>query len=361
MMRVRSAPVSLTRSVDDDPVLSQWIEAVKACLESGKAVDFDFYLREDPARAERLRRLLPTIGMMADLGRSTGTQPFGAASASILDPGTLGDYRIGPELGRGGMGVVYEAEQISLRRRVALKILPFAAALDPKQLQRFKNESMAAAHLHHPKIVPVYAVGCERGVHYYAMQFIDGQSLAALIEELRRIEARAGEASPRAESDAFAMAHALTSGQLEPPRPGPGANQTTAMYDQVEPISAVVSDPPTTASRASSSTGTSSRGRAFFHSVARLGMQAAEALEHAHEQGVLHRDIKPSNLLLDGRGNLWITDFGLARLQGDAGLTMTGDLLGTLRYMSPEQRWPNGSGSTIERTSIRWERRSTSC
>src|SRR5271170_4920266 len=147
MMRIRSAPVSLTRSVDDDPVLAQWIETAKACLESGKPVDFNFYLREDPARAERLRRLLPTIGMMADLGRSTGphpSRPFGAASASILDPGTLGDYRIGPELGRGGMGVVYEAEQISLRRRVALKILPFAAALDPKQLQRFKNESMAA-------------------------------------------------------------------------------------------------------------------------------------------------------------------------------------------------------------------------
>ncbi len=88
------------------------------------------------------------------------------------------------EIGRGGMGVVYEAEQLSLQRRVALKVLPFAAALDPRRLQRFKNEALAAAHLRHENIVPVYAVGCERGVHFYAMQYIEGQSLASLIGEL---------------------------------------------------------------------------------------------------------------------------------------------------------------------------------
>src|SRR5204863_7068606 len=98
----------------------------------------------------------------------------------------LGDYRVIREIGRGGMGVVYEAEQVSLGRRVALKVLPFAAALDARQLQRFKNEAQAAAHLHHTNIVPVYAVGCERGVHYYAMQFIDGQTLAALTDEWRQ-------------------------------------------------------------------------------------------------------------------------------------------------------------------------------
>src|SRR5436853_4085456 len=97
----------------------------------------------------------------------------------------LGDYRILRELGRGGMGVVYEARQISLNRRVALKVLPFAAALDPRQLQRFHNEAQAAAGLHHTHIVPVFAVGVERGVHYYAMQFIEGHTLAALIRERR--------------------------------------------------------------------------------------------------------------------------------------------------------------------------------
>jgi serine/threonine protein kinase len=103
----------------------------------------------------------------------------------LLWKGLLGDFRVLREIGRGGMGIVYEAEQVSLGRRVALKVLPFAAALDPKQLQRFKNEAQAAACLHHTNIVPVFGVGCERGVHYYAMQYIEGQTLAQVIADLR--------------------------------------------------------------------------------------------------------------------------------------------------------------------------------
>ena len=110
----------------------------------------------------------------------------------------LGDFRLIREVGRGGMGIVYEAEQISLNRRVALKVLPFAATMDPRHLQRFRNEAQAAACLHHPNIVPVYGVGCERGVHYYAMQFIDGQTLAQVIAE---IDARRQESNHRRTED----------------------------------------------------------------------------------------------------------------------------------------------------------------
>src|SRR5262249_34996185 len=136
-------------------------------------------------------------------------------------PLQLGDYRIVREIGRGGMGVVYEAEQTSLSRRVALKVLPFAAALDAKQLQRFKNEAQAAAGLHHSNIVPVYVVGCERGVHFYAMQYIEGQTLAALIQELRRLpvaDQPTGRSSPTPEGTAAAADtpdHAAASGLTE--------------------------------------------------------------------------------------------------------------------------------------------------
>jgi len=222
----------------------------------------------------------------------------------------IGDFRLIREIGRGGMGVVYEAEQVSLRRRVALKVLPYAGALDPRQILRFQNEAKAAACLHHTNIVPVHFVGSERGVHFYAMQFIDGQTLAALVYQLRQPDT-AKEAGPPADEGTTAYQSA--------------AGEPTAA---TEPVAAQVT----------LSTGGSGRGREYFRKVAELGVQAAEALDHAHQAGIVHRDIKPANLLLDVRVNLWVTDFGLAQLQqGEANLTLTGELVGTLRYMSPEQ------------------------
>ena len=173
-----------------DQILIDLIDDIAKKVQAGEPVDVEAYLQAHPGHSDRLRRLLPAVEVLADLGRSAS-----AGEASIPpggsdgDPeqGRLGDFRIVREVGRGGMGVVYEAEQISLGRRVALKVLPFAAAMDARQLQRFKNEAQAAAHLQHTNIVPVYFVGCERSVHFYAMQFIDGQTLSAVIRDLRRL------------------------------------------------------------------------------------------------------------------------------------------------------------------------------
>jgi serine/threonine protein kinase/tetratricopeptide (TPR) repeat protein len=279
---------------DGEAGLADLVEEVTARLKAGEAVNLDAFLQAHPDHAAELRRLYPALRLLADASHSgdlscppDATEPDGPGAGL----GELGDFRLLRELGRGGMGVVYEAEQFSLRRRVALKVMPMAAALDSKQLQRFKNEAQAAAHLLHQNIVAVHAVGCERGVHFYAMQLIDGVTVAALITELRRQRGLSTAAPPEADT---------------PP--------TALLSTQ---CSAIVP--------------------AFFRAAANLGLQAAEALEHAHQMGVLHRDVKPANLLVDGHIHLWVTDFGLARVHSEANLTMTGDVVGTLRYMSPEQ------------------------
>ena len=213
------------------------------------------------------------------------------------DEKRLGDFRLLQEIGRGGMGVVYEAEQISLGRRVALKVLPFAAVLDSRQISRFKHEAQAAGQLNHPNIVSVFAVGVERGVHYYAMQFIDGQPLDRVISEMRE-------------------------------------RRLPASADRTKPYGPSVGGISTLRSSLTSQPAGSSE---YIRGVVHLAVDAARALNAAHESGIVHRDIKPSNLLLDGSGKVWVTDFGLARRNTDATLTRTGDIVGTMRYMSPEQ------------------------
>jgi serine/threonine protein kinase len=174
-VKLDGSPESLVGQVADEFLRRQ---------RDGEHPDVEEYVSRHPQAAELLRTVLASLRLL------DFSQPGHASSPALSPPseggdtegvtdvgGTLGDFRLFREIGHGGMGVVYEAEQISLGRRVALKVLPFASTLDTKQLQRFKNEAQAAAHLHHTNIVPVHATGCERGVHYYAMQFIEGQTL----------------------------------------------------------------------------------------------------------------------------------------------------------------------------------------
>jgi serine/threonine protein kinase len=294
--------------------LENLLEAFAARLDTGETLDVEAFAAAHPEHAEQLRRVLPTMLLLADLGRSAcgaGAAPPLAGSDSEPIAGLLGDFRIIREVGRGGMGVVYEAEQISLKRRVALKVLPFAAMMDPRQLQRFHNEARAAACLHHNHIVPVYFVGCERGVHFFAMQLIGGQTLAHLIADLR-----------------LQIADLRQSEKGSGPVPQSG--DVAADLQSAQKIS--------TFPHAGPSTQTPAQRANYFRQVAQWGVQAAEALDYAHQTGVVHRDIKPGNLILDARGEVWVTDFGLAQFQqAEGNLTLTGDLVGTLRYMSPEQ------------------------
>jgi serine/threonine protein kinase/WD40 repeat protein len=276
----------------------QVFDAYLARIEAGHAPDPERLLAEHPEIAEQLRGFLYVANQ---IGQIAGEPPL-----------ALDDYEIIREIGRGGMGIVYEAEQRSRGRRVALKILSSAAAFDPRRLKRFQNEARAAQLLRHAHIVPVSSFGCEQGVYSYAMQFIEGQNLAELIEGLRR--SAGGALSPTSTSGQSTFAS--------------GANGTSGAAHE---------PPPTAASGPAESPSNSNRDRAFFERAARWAMQAAEALDYAHDQGVVHRDIKPSNLLIDTHGNLWLTDFGLALIGGEEGLSRTGDLVGTLRYMSPEQ------------------------
>ena len=263
--------------------------------ESGSTHSADEFVNGYPDIAEELKRCLESLEfirhaslsfqMLGDLGESDPTSEAGR---------TLGDYRILREIGRGGMGVVYEAEQVSLSRRVALKILPFAAILDTRQLQRFRNEAAAAASLEHPNVVQVYGVGHDKGVHYYVMKLIEGHDLAWHISGWRG-DRQQGSEYP-----------------------------STLLPDDTQPVAALT-------------TLDVGGGRPYFDAVARLGMVVAETLQYAHTRGLIHRDIKPSNLMLDRDGKVWVTDFGLVANHGERDLTMTGDVLGTLRYMSPEQ------------------------
>jgi tetratricopeptide (TPR) repeat protein len=303
-------------------VLAELVDRLTVQMQAGEVVPWEEVLRQHPEHAGELRRLRQTLEALDELSHERAEGLSGLASSAAtggLAPGVLGDFRLLREIGRGGMGVVYEAEQVSLGRAVALKVLPFAATMDTRHLQRFHNEARAAGCLHHEHIVPVYSVGCERGVHYYAMQLIEGRTLAAVIHELRQ---QAGLLpAPRA----VAAAPAVAVGSGEP---------TVAHV----PAGAALAGAAETVARVGLSTERSGRGRDYYRTVARLGVQSAQALEHAHERGVVHRDVKPANLMLDGRGNVWVTDFGLAHLQhAEGSLTMSGDLVGTLRYMSPEQ------------------------
>ena len=309
-----------------DAELERIIEAAFDGLQNGEPIDVEALAATHPEYATELRELLPMMASLLRLSERTGSIAT-APETGVAVRQQLGDFRLIREIGRGGMGIVYEAEQLSMGRQVALKVLPFAALVDEKSLQRFRNEVRAAAALDHPHIVSVFSIGEDRGVHFYAMQLIRGQTLAEVIEGVR--SQGTGVRGEKDQVPALGGTPRVRDGRGEA-----DASHSTPIEDSER---ATPSATKPVAQGRSSTAIESRRAAERFRSAARIGIQAAEALQHAHDHGVVHRDVKPSNLLLDATAKVYVTDFGLARIEADAGLTMTGDVLGTLRYMAPEQ------------------------
>jgi serine/threonine protein kinase/tetratricopeptide (TPR) repeat protein len=244
-----------------------------------------------------------------------------------------GDFEILSEIGRGGMGVVFKARQVSLDRMVAFKVLSQNLGLTDQAVARFRREAQATAKLHHPNIVPIYAQGNEGETYYYAMELVEGTSLYDIISEMRGTspgDRMGGSARVKTGGSSVAPDMALAETELLP-----GGSGTDRLG---------------TGSGGRGSVGRGSRGsrieedprfarydEAFFDSIARQIRDVADALDYAHRHGVIHRDIKPHNLMEGHNQRLCLTDFGLARVLEQPGMTQTGEFVGSPLYMSPEQ------------------------
>jgi len=352
---------------------------------SGQFPSISEYAAKHPELAAEIEELFPAIAAVERL--KAHKEEASGARVSLGAPRLerLGDFRILGEIGRGGMGIVYEAFQESLGRHVAVKVLPRQSLLNPRQVQRFHRESQTAARLHHTNIVPVFGVGEHEGFHYIVMQLIRGVGLEAILASLQQIclsgaaargEEDGGPPRPQSASEAARLAGMLVEGHFwqsrefrlasldsaetgSPPgeqRPGTALSRSPAVSAATEDFEGDRDTKVNGSSEAAIEASVPAQapldarrlGPSYWRSAAAIGLQVAEAIHYAHAHDTLHRDIKPANLLLDAQGVVWITDFGLAKAMEQENVTQTGGMVGTLRYMAPEQF----SGQTDARSDI---------
>ncbi|MEO1526120.1 MAG: WD40 repeat domain-containing serine/threonine protein kinase [Planctomycetota bacterium] len=287
---------------------------------AGRRPQLSQLIERHPDLADAIRDAVSMMELMEDVAKDSNSAPEKQLER-------LGEYRIHRVIGKGGMGTVYEATQESLGRRVALKVCPMQGS--DRQRERFRRESRSAAMLHFTNIVPVFAVGEADGYLYYAMQFIRGATLADVISELEQIWQTSPAAKTRLSEEGIASASMASRVAL--------AISHTGSTDDL-PL-----DPGTSTTEIArlslpgQNESSNQRQAKYWESVARIGVQVAEALAYAHGKETLHRDIKPGNLMLDQSGVVWLMDFGLAKSAEEEDLTRDGELIGTLRYMAPEQ------------------------
>ena len=282
-----------------DDELESVLGEITRVLESGRRIDTEEYVERYPGLAPELKRFFKTRRLEA------GDRETGLSAGSVID-----DFRIVREIGRGGMGVVYEAEQLSLGRRVALKVLPPGLLAGKNTIDRFRREASAVARLSHPRIVAVHGLNQAGAIAYLAMEYIDGLDLAEIIDRLR---------TARTHGRRFVLIS------------GPHVNEDIAAWAKGRKLMGTLPGDPRLAE------GIVIDLRNYSQMAAAIAADAADALRHAHAHQIIHRDIKPGNLLLAGDGRVKLSDFGLAKSRDDGSLTKTGDFVGSPAYVSPEQ------------------------
>jgi len=293
-------------------LLGQFVQQMR----SGNVPDVAEFCAQAGDEASTLGPMLRTLLSLESLRETAGETLTLESFQPVTPPTEIGDFQLIRMLGRGGMGVVYEAIELTLGRRVAIKLLEPRHAVNPRSVKRFLREAQAAARLHHTNILPVFASGEDAGIRYYAMQFVDGCTLSQWIH--RTLTAVAlGRKEPLTASDLTASIQVY-----QPYVPAPTGQPPKGILE-----GASTAETPIVVRKEVS----------YYRRVAEIGLQIAEALEHAAAQGVLHRDVKPSNVMLGVDGSIWVMDFGLATVQQAENLTESGELLGTLRYMAPER------------------------
>lgn len=368
-------------SDDDRHPVDYLAEEFAERIRLGDNPQIEDYCRNHPDHADMIRSVFPSIQIVERANqreeqhrRSSESSPSQRALVSM--PQALGDFRLIREIGRGGMGVVYEAEQKSLKRHVALKVISVLIAGSEKQLKRFRREAESAAGLHHSNIVPVYGIGEDHGLQYYAMQLIDGVTLSDIVRHLRispppatvnssqvASQIAAGKTEGRSSAvTATALPRFATSAAVQRLFGSMTSSDVSMLQDSALSIDSSNSPDPLGVTRVHLKSGPAASmmqqdeqpendnereelraaedvtlNQSYIRNIAKVIANVANALDYAHRQGILHRDIKPANLILDRDGTIWVADFGLARQSDLAGVTQTGEIVGTLRYMAPEQ------------------------
>jgi serine/threonine protein kinase len=328
------------------------------------------YAARYPELAHEIRELFPAVIAMERLKAHNEIPQQSRASLGVAKLDRLGEFRLLSEIGRGGMGVVYEALHESLGRHVAVKVLPKQSA---RQCRAFQREARTVARLHHTNIVPLFGVGEQDGYHYIVMQLIRGVDLEAVLSALRNLGSSTEPSLAASEDDlpAYRARNSNDSSRLARALIGPSTSDSTSLFGLSTEVQPSVNQPvgeqtsenlpaqpipqhpgrltqwygrvfrksavPSPKIVHSVEGGTCQFGPQYWRRVASIGRQSADALHYAHLHRTLHHDIKPANLLLDAQGVVWIMDFGLAKAMDESHGSQSGSLAGTLRYMAPEQ------------------------